>query len=96
VLNITRTLYELSQFSTVKLKSSEALPIIQVVSPREIIPIAMMNTTSMIIKITPNDPILKKIAKSFLLQIITKATNRNSETYEIDQCLNVGSRDSTI
>lgn len=42
-------------------------------------PVAMINTIKNMINATPKDPILKKMPRSFLLQISTKITNKSKD-----------------
>lgn len=60
--------------------SVKASPATKSVWPKAIIPMATMKTTNMMMKMTPKEPIFRKIARSFLLQMITSTTNKTRDT----------------
>ena len=77
ILNITKILslsYQSVAFD------SAVEPKLNLVSVNAITPVAMIKIIRSTTKITPNDPILMKMLMSFLLQIITKTTNKTSDT----------------
>ena len=76
-LNITKILSFLSQSVA---SDSAVEPKLNLVSVNATTPVAMMKIISSTTKITPNDPILMKMLMSFLLQIITKTTNKTKDT----------------